>query len=124
MYDEDDEEDDEGALEEEEEEEEEEEYVPHPDCQSTIIFTNRPTGGMYILHIHTMHLVLCVCVCVCVCVGMCVGMLYSLGLYSISFLRICSWRVSGWTHWTDQHQLRKRLHCHNNRGLLQVCASI
>lgn len=40
---EDEEEDDSGAL--EEEEEEEEEYAPHPDCISTILFTNRPTGG-------------------------------------------------------------------------------
>ena len=32
-------------MEEEEEEEEEEEFAPHPDCQSTILFTNRPTGG-------------------------------------------------------------------------------
>ncbi|CAI8010284.1 Translocon-associated protein subunit alpha [Geodia barretti] len=38
-----DEEDDEGAVEEEEEEEEEEEFAPHPDCQSTILFTNRHT---------------------------------------------------------------------------------
>ena len=44
-----DEEDEEGALEEgeeEEEEEEEEEHAPHPDCDSTILFTNRPTGGV------------------------------------------------------------------------------
>lgn len=41
---EDEEDDDSGALE-EEEEEEEEEYAPHPDCLSTILFTNRPTGG-------------------------------------------------------------------------------
>ena len=40
-----DEEDDEGAVEEEEEEEEEEEFAPHPDCQSTILFTNRHTEG-------------------------------------------------------------------------------
>ena len=41
-----DEEEEDGALEEgEEEEEEEEEYAPHPDCESTILFTNRPTGG-------------------------------------------------------------------------------
>jgi hypothetical protein len=36
-----DEEDDEGAV--EEEEEVEEEFAPHPDCQSTILFTNRHT---------------------------------------------------------------------------------
>ena len=36
---------DEGEVEEEEEEEEEEEFAPHPDCDSTILFTTRLTGG-------------------------------------------------------------------------------
>ena len=42
----DEEDDDEGAV---EEEEEEEEFAPHPDCQSTILFINRPTEGKKLL---------------------------------------------------------------------------
>ena len=40
--------------EEEEEEEEEEEFAPHPDCESTILFINRPTGGTMYMYVYSM----------------------------------------------------------------------
>ena len=66
--------DDEGAVEEgeeEEEEEEEEEYASHPDCQSTILFTNRPTGGECVCVCARVRACVCACVCVSVCVCVC-----------------------------------------------------
>ena len=38
---------DDGAVVEDEEEEEEDQIGPHPDVETTVIFTNRPGKGLY-----------------------------------------------------------------------------